>query len=375
MSGGAGGARAGIAKTTGTVIPAFASAHGPHWRARFRGPRQLQRQIFFGFGLAILAAMLVSLAVFGLVSRGGRTRRVVVGAAVVCCSSPATCCGSLSGMAARRIARPLRELARVASELGAGKLESRVQLAAPRPGRDRRARRTRSTTWLRASRPRSRANRSCSAPPRTSCARRWRACACCSRCCRKRCRRSARGQARTRGRGHGCARRRAARGRARRGRRAGQAHARHRRHRARMRRARGLRESTSRSATARAACTPTPRCSRARSRSCSTTRASTAARTCACARGAKARTSRSASRTTAAASTPPICRACSSRSRAGTARRRTSARASGLGLYLVRRIARAHGGEAFAENRAEGGARLRFTLAGSDTAPALRGGA
>ena len=36
----------------------------------------------------------------------------------------------------------------------------------------------------------------------------------------------------------------------------------------------------------------------------------------------------------------------------------------GLGLYLVRRIARAHGGDAFAENRSEGGARIRFTVAG-----------
>jgi len=34
----------------------------------------------------------------------------------------------------------------------------------------------------------------------------------------------------------------------------------------------------------------------------------------------------------------------------------------GLGLALVRRIARAHGGEAFAENRATGGARVGFTV-------------
>jgi signal transduction histidine kinase len=113
--------------------PSGPGHHGPPgWHARFRrGPRRLQRQIFVGFGLAILAAMLVSMAVFGLLHvlpvHGARPW-----ARLFWLFCAGNVLWTLSGVAARRIVRPLRELSRVASELGAGKLESRVQL--PRHG-------------------------------------------------------------------------------------------------------------------------------------------------------------------------------------------------------------------------------------------------
>jgi two-component system OmpR family sensor kinase len=104
-----------------------------HWRVvreqrlRWRAltPRRMQRQIFVGFGLSILATMLLSVAVFGLfhAPHGAwpwmRSLALFVAGSVV---------WTLSGVVARRMAWPMRELARVATELGAGKLESRVRL-------------------------------------------------------------------------------------------------------------------------------------------------------------------------------------------------------------------------------------------------------
>jgi signal transduction histidine kinase len=100
-----------------------------HLRQYMQGPRRLQRQIFVGFGLTILATMLVSAAVFGLfhAPHGAwswmRLLALFVAGNVL---------WTMSGVVALRLARPMRELARVAGDLGAGKLESRVRL--PRRG-------------------------------------------------------------------------------------------------------------------------------------------------------------------------------------------------------------------------------------------------
>ena len=88
-------------------------------RAR-RARRPLQRQLFFSFGFAIFVAMAMSAWVSNLGARPyGRAIAYVAAAMFV---------WGLAGSWARRLLMPLRELTRVASELGAGKLDSRVRM-------------------------------------------------------------------------------------------------------------------------------------------------------------------------------------------------------------------------------------------------------
>jgi two-component system OmpR family sensor kinase len=98
-------------------------------RHRWRGHWRLQRQLFMSFGFAIVVAMMVSAwvsAALPAAISGRPFGRLLMFLA----------CGvlmwGLAGMWARRLSRPLRELSRVAGELGGGKLESRVRL--PRHG-------------------------------------------------------------------------------------------------------------------------------------------------------------------------------------------------------------------------------------------------
>lgn len=101
---------------------------GP-WRRRLRGRPRLQRQLFFSFGLAIVVAMMVSAWVSAALPSAIAGRPF--GRVLVFFAS-GLILWSLAGMWARRLSRPLRELSRVAGELGRGKLESRVRL--PRHG-------------------------------------------------------------------------------------------------------------------------------------------------------------------------------------------------------------------------------------------------
>jgi signal transduction histidine kinase len=94
--------------------------HRQRQRARRRrGP--LQRQLFFSFGFAILIAMGVSAWVSSWLGARPLGRGLAYAAA-------AMFVWGLAGSWARRLLMPLRELTRASSELGAGKLDSRVRM-------------------------------------------------------------------------------------------------------------------------------------------------------------------------------------------------------------------------------------------------------
>jgi two-component system OmpR family sensor kinase len=99
-------------------------------RFRRRGPKRLQQQIFAGFGIAIFTTMLTSALMFS-----------VLGAAVVHKPWLRLCVfflagsvlWSFSGMLARRLAWPLWELARAAKDFGSGDLRRRARVPARAP--------------------------------------------------------------------------------------------------------------------------------------------------------------------------------------------------------------------------------------------------
>ena len=107
-------------------LHAHGHPHGPPWAGhpRFVRARRLQRQLFFSFGAAIAVTMLTTSSMFFVSVASERPWLRPMG---ICLS--AAIVWMLSGMVARRIAYPLRELSRVAQDLGAGKLESRASLA------------------------------------------------------------------------------------------------------------------------------------------------------------------------------------------------------------------------------------------------------
>lgn len=94
--------------------------HGPQ---RFHRARRLQRQLFFSFGAAIGLTLVITWSIFAFSHFGGHPWLRPLG---LCLS--AMLVWGLSGALARRIAYPLRELSRVAKDLGDGKLESRASL-------------------------------------------------------------------------------------------------------------------------------------------------------------------------------------------------------------------------------------------------------
>jgi signal transduction histidine kinase len=103
-----------------------------HWRRAHRARRwrrPLQKQLFFSFGLAIVAAMSVSAWVASALPASLSGRPFGRGIAYL---AAGLVVWALAGMWARRLVGPLREITRAAADLGAGKLDSRARL--PRHG-------------------------------------------------------------------------------------------------------------------------------------------------------------------------------------------------------------------------------------------------
>jgi signal transduction histidine kinase len=85
----------------------------------------LQRQLFLSFGGAILLTLVTTSAVFFFSHVGPGERPFLRPLGLF---ASAVLVWMISGVVARRIARPLRELSRVAQRLGEGKLDSRMDL-------------------------------------------------------------------------------------------------------------------------------------------------------------------------------------------------------------------------------------------------------
>jgi signal transduction histidine kinase len=97
-----------------------------HWHGppHFYRARRLHRQLFFSFGAAIGLTLVTTWSIFAFSHFGGHPWLRPLG---LCVS--AILVWTLSGVVARRIAYPLRDLSRVAKDLGEGKLESRASLS------------------------------------------------------------------------------------------------------------------------------------------------------------------------------------------------------------------------------------------------------
>jgi two-component system OmpR family sensor kinase len=99
--------------------------YGPHWRTFRRRPQRLRRQLFFSFGLAILVTMLVSALVPGLIHHGHTPRPWM---RVLGFVAAGNVLWLFSGALAHRLAWPLWELVRAVKDFGSGELARRARV-------------------------------------------------------------------------------------------------------------------------------------------------------------------------------------------------------------------------------------------------------